>query len=466
VTDRKRAAGTRIGPRAEPVADSELGRLFDVLASFRHIILAVSGGPDSMALMHLVSRWRALHEGDTLPDIEVATVDHGLRAESSDEARWVGARAREFGFRHKTLVWKGEKPLAGVEEAAREARYLLLAGYAAGRRAKRVAVVTAHTEDDQAETLLMRLARGSGIDGLSSMPSRRRLGEDSDVELVRPLLAIPKRRLVAALKAADIAWLEDPSNERLDFERARLRAAHENLAALGLTSDKLALSARRLARARAVLDQALKPLAATVDVHEGIFASIDLRTFADAAAELRVRLLMRVLRAFGGDAKPPRLAKVESLADALSASCADAANVAFTLGGCIIRASPRSIRVFREGDRGDLPQVEIEPGREVLWDGRFHVGIAAKKMLNDAGVSTSVTVRALGASAYATLRRRLPKSPHGPARALAALPSFWSGDRLIAVPQLAFDAIGAAGKAGGRGDLCNSRFVGWERTDT
>jgi tRNA(Ile)-lysidine synthase len=460
---RKPGGGTRLEPRAEPVADSELDRLFEVFASFHHVILAVSGGADSMALMYLASRWRTLHEGDKLPELEVVTVDHRLRAESVAEARWVGARAREFGFRHKTLVWTGEKPAAGIEEAAREARYRLLAAYATQCRAERVAVVTAHTEDDQAETFLMRLARGSGIDGLSCMPARRPLEGAEGTELVRPLLAIAKRRLVATLKTADIAWVEDPSNERLDFERARLRAARESLAALGLTSDKLALSARRLARARVVLEQALEPLAAAVDVNDGIFASIDRRIFADAAVELRVRLLVRVLKAFGGDAKPPRLVKVEGLADALSAKGVEAANVALTLGGCIIRANARSIRVYREGAPGDLPQIEIEPGRDALWDGRFRVGIASAKMLNDAGVSTRVMVRALGGSAYATLRARPPRKPNAPARALAALPSFWSGDQLIAVPQLAFQAQGALRKGGRSSDLCSSVFVGWER---
>jgi tRNA(Ile)-lysidine synthase len=456
--------GARIEARAEPIGDQELDRIFDVLFAFDHIILAVSGGADSMALMHLASRWRRLHGGGTLPEMEVVTVDHRLRPESAAEARWVGARARELGFRHKTLVWSDEKPSSGIEDAARQARYRLLAEQAAGRRDRRVVVVTAHTEDDQAETFLMRLARGSGIDGLSGMPARRRLDEAGEAELVRPLLRIGKRRLVATLRAAGIAWVEDPSNECPEFERARLRAASETLAALGLTSDKLAVSAGRLARARAVLDQALEPLAAAVEINDGIFASVDRQTFAGAAAELRVRLLIHILRAFGGDTTPPRLVKVEALADALAARDAQGENVALTLGGCIVRAGTRSIRVYREGDRGDLPQVEVAAGGEALWDRRFHVRIASKKMLNDAGVSTSITVRALGANAYATLRAGLPKQPSVPARAVAALPSFWAGERLIAVPQLDFDATGAAGKPGGRGGLCSSRFVGWERT--
>lgn len=454
-------AGGRVAPRAEPVTDGEAGRLFELLAPFRHLILAVSGGADSMALMYLASRWRTSGDTHDQRTFEVVTIDHGLRPESAAEARWVGQRARELGFRHKILVWREEKPATGIEAAGRAARYRLLGAHAESSKRRPVAVVTAHTEDDQAETLLMRLARGSGIDGLSCMAARRRLDESGDAELVRPLLGIGKRRLVATLQAAGMAWVEDPSNECLDFERARLRSAREELAAIGLTSDKLALSARRLARARDVVEQALESLVAAVDVHGGVYASVDRAIYAAAAPELRVRLLMRMLSAFGGEAKPPRLVQVEALMDALAAPGADLAS---TLGGCIVKASATSIRVYREAKPGALAEIELGPGEDAVWDGRFRVALASARMLNAAGVSKKVTVRALGARAYATVRGQIGRHAPVPARAAAALPSFWEGNKVIAVPQLNFSA--APADAGSNAKvLCSAIFVGWQARD-
>jgi tRNA(Ile)-lysidine synthase len=444
---------------AEPVTNHELGRLFQGLERFRRIILAVSGGADSMALMHLVVGWAQGLEGET-PAIEVVTVDHGLRPRSAEEAAWVEARARALGLAHTTLVWSEKKPRAGIQEAAREARYRLLAEYVLGSRAGRpAAVVTAHTEDDQAETLLMRLARGSGIDGLSAMPARRPLADEADVEIVRPLLAMPKTRLLATLKARALDWVEDPSNDCLDYERVRLRAAKSELAALGLANDKLALSARRLARAREALDVATSDLVlAAVDSHEGVFASIDRAAFLAAAPELRVRVLMRVLKAFGGGAKAPRLVKVESLAEELGGH----EKVALTLGGCLIRARAKDISVFREQDRYDLPQIQLEPGSGAIWDRRFRVSLGSARKLAAAGVKQPVMVRALGAGAYATLRARLAPAGRPPSQAAATLPSFWAGEELIAVPQLgpADRALKGSSKRGH--GLCRAEFIGWE----
>ena len=146
--------------------------------SFPTVILAVSGGADSMAMLYLAARWakRQPEEGGKLV---VATVDHGLRSESRREAQWVGEQARAMGLAHEILAWEGSKPSTGVQDAAREARYRLLSELAQRYRPSgSVAVVTAHTEDDQAETFLMRLARGSGLDGLAAMsaspPARSR----------------------------------------------------------------------------------------------------------------------------------------------------------------------------------------------------------------------------------------------------------------------------------------------------
>jgi tRNA(Ile)-lysidine synthase len=389
--------------------------------------------------------------------VEVVTVDHGLRAESASEARFVETRARGLGLAHATLVWSGAKAKSGIQDAAREARYRLMAAHAASKRITPAAIVTAHTEDDQAETLLMRLARGSGADGLSAMTVRRRLGGYDGIEIVRPLLTLGRDRLLATLSSAGMDWVDDPSNASLDFERVRLRAARPELDALGLTSQNVALSARRLARARAALDASAEDLAhRSADVNDGIFASIERAQLRAAPPEIAIRVLARVLTAFGGEAKAPRLAKVEALADALAGK----GKVGATLGGCIITADSRAIRVYREFERQDLPELVLEAGSSAIWDNRFKVGLASARALKARGLRGRIVVRALGARAYATLRPQLAASSHIPVRAAASLPSFWADGALIAVPQLRFKARWEVSR-GGHG-LCKAVFVGWE----
>ena len=189
---------TPAGDAAEPLRDDELAALFSPLASFPVAILAVSGGADSVALMRLAARWQKRHAPHVI--LQVATVDHGLRANARKEADWVAQQAAALGFEHATLTWRGDKPATGIQDAARQARYRLLAEHARAAAASGpVAVVTAHTEDDQAETLLMRLARGSGLDGLTAMAEQRVI--EADCVLLRPLLGVSGARLRATLEA-------------------------------------------------------------------------------------------------------------------------------------------------------------------------------------------------------------------------------------------------------------------------
>jgi tRNA(Ile)-lysidine synthase len=415
-------------------------RIASALAPFRRVVLAVSGGSDSMALMTLVARWVASGDAPRGLAVDVATVDHGLRAESGREAEWVAARAKELGFSHTTLVWAGEKPGRGIQERAREARYALLAAHA--KRLARsgsggpVAVVTAHTADDQAETLIMRLGRGSGLDGLAGMAPSRPLLPDGSVLLVRPLLGVSKSDLARLLAETGVDFLRDPSNERLQFERVRVRAAAAHLSALGLSNDKLALSASRLMRARDALERLTgERLAALADLHGGAYASLDREAWLREPVELRVRMLVRLLTAFGGDARPAQLSQVE----ALEAELARARPMAQTLAGCIVSQGRTTLRLYREPGRRKLPELTISPGEEVLWDWRFRIKYEAA---DEAEAETGdmlgpVVVRPLGLQAYATLRGELAPQDRPPARAADGLPAIWSGDRLIAVPSLA-----------------------------
>lgn len=449
-TDAAGDGGGTLVSTVEPIAESEIGPLFASLTPFSVLILAVSGGADSMAMMHLAARWSELHP-DPFRTIVVATVDHDLRPESRREAEWVAGEAHAIGIAHELLSWTGVKPTSGIQDAARAARYRLLAELAwrlAG--AEPAAIVTAHTVNDQAETFLMRLARGSGIDGLTGMSASRLLGREAHCRLVRPLLGVDAARLRATLQAHGRAWIEDPSNDCDRFERVRLRKAFAPLQAAGLTAGKIALSARRLERARAALEAGADALgtAAELDVHEGMFASLQTQVLRSAPEELRVRLMARLIAAFGGQDEPVRLARLEALIARMQEESFEAA----TLGGCIVLRQADEIRVFREPGRTGLPEIALTPGRFAVWDRRFRVGVAPE-------LGTPVCVRALGGPGFAALRRHLRNGgPLPPARAAATLPAFWRDDELLAVPSLA--PLASAPAARGRKDgLCSAEFL-------
>jgi tRNA(Ile)-lysidine synthase len=439
-------------PVAAPIADAELDALFAPLRPFSLLILAVSGGADSMALLHLVSRWSQLNP-DPRRRVLVATVDHGLRPGSRAEAERVAHTARALGLEHEVLSWEGAKPATGLQDAARGARYRLLAELAwrtGGRQP--AAIVTAHTEDDQAETLLMRLARGSGLDGLAGMSASRLVEPAGTGTLLRPLLATSRARIEVTLRALGITWIEDPSNECDRFERVRLRKARAGLDAIGLTSDKVALSAKRLARAREALEAGANELAAAarLDLHGGMYASLDAHAFASGAEELRLRLLARLLAAFGGQHEPARLAKLEALVGRLGEADFEAA----TLGGCIVARHGTDIRVMREPGRTPLSELVLAPGDRAVWDRRFGVAVAP-------GLAASVVVRALGAPQFAALRRDLDTpTAWPPSLAATTLPAFWRRDgTLLTVPQLRGLSGAPPEWSSGDGELCSAEFL-------
>jgi len=440
----------------DPVRDDELGALFSPLADFPLVILAVSGGADSTAMMHLAARWaRRRGRGDATPAFVVASVDHGLRANSGAEAEWIIGEARKLGFEARLLEWSGDKPATGIQDAARNARYRLLADLARTYGITgRAAVVTAHTEDDQAETLLMRLARGSGLDGLAGMAPARALDEDGKVVLLRPLLGIAGARLRATLRAAGVPWIEDPSNEADRFERVRIRKAAGVLSGLGFDNDKLAMSARRLGRVRDAIEYALAGLKERVhlDLHGGAFASFIYGEWTAAPAELRLRLLTRLIASYGGEADPVRLAQLE----ALDARMLEAEFEGATLGGAVVSPHGENVRVWREMGRGGPEKLKLQPGTAAVWDRRFRVSMPA-------GEGVPVEVRALGLAAFSELRQRAERKPWPdpavPAAAAAGLPAFWQGETLLTVPYFT-GSDGAPARWAGMAGLYSAEFLG------
>ncbi len=319
-----------------PIADRELSILFSEFSDFRRVILAVSGGPDSMALLSLAARWRAARKNG--PALVAATIDHRLRREAKKEAAAVARLAKRLNVPHHTLAWAGKKPKAGLQEAARAARYSLLLGLA--RKAGADAIATAHTRDDQAETILHRIARGSGIGGLAGIRRRR---ERDGIVLLRPLLEIAKTRLIATLRQARISFADDPSNRDPRFLRARLRELAPGLEREGINAAKLALLARRLARANAAIEQvaAEEWKRALCGVSRGVL-EFDAPSYFALPAEIALRLLGRAIDGTGHEG-PAELRKLEALQQALADANAANRLLKRTLAGAVVELDGRRL---------------------------------------------------------------------------------------------------------------------------
>jgi len=344
-----------------PISALDAKRLFADWKAAPAAVLAVSGGPDSIALMWLAARWRrALARG---PRLIAVTVDHGLRPEAAAEAREVRRLARALDLPHRTLRWTGAKPKTGLPAAARAARYRLLAQ--AARSSGATHILTAHTRDDQAETLLMRMLRGSGIAGLAAMA---RETERDGVQLARPLLQVSKSQLIATLNKAGIGFAEDPTNRDLNFTRPRLRQLMPVLAAEGGDSRNLARLAARLARANAAVEVLVDGAERFLDLKLGdrkglpggfdargfdakVFDAkvFDTRAFAAMPEEIRLRLLKRAIDRFGHEG-PAELGKVEALLSQLDHAVAEQtkgspARLKQTLAGALVSLTGERIRV-------------------------------------------------------------------------------------------------------------------------
>jgi tRNA(Ile)-lysidine synthase len=335
---------------ARPVDNREADRLFAGLTDAPALVLAVSGGADSTALMMLAARWRKRHKRG--PQLVAVTVDHGLRAQAAKEAATVKRLAGTLGIPHRTVKWKGGKPASGIQAKARAARYDLLAKEA--RRVGATHIVTAHTLDDQAETVMFRLARGSGLTGLAAMARATSLG---DLVLARPLLELPKARLVATLAARRVAFAEDPSNADPKYTRVRWRVLMPQLAAEGLHAPRLATLALRMRRADAALDRMVAAVAARVVVVEpGRALGLDAALFADLPEEVALRLLGRMTAAVGNEGEV-ELGKLESLVFALSEALSAGVRFRRTLAGAMITLARGRIVVERAPARRKPPQM-------------------------------------------------------------------------------------------------------------
>lgn len=365
----------------------------------RRIGVAVSGGSDSLALLHLLHAWGQV-------PLTVATVDHGLRPEAAHEADRVAEICDELGVLHQTLAWKGWDGKGNLQDQARQNRYSLLADWAAAEGCD--TVVLGHTMDDQAETFLMRLSRSSGIDGLSGMDRRIwRYGQRFD----RPLLSVRRVELREYLSELGVDWTDDPSNEDARFDRVKARNALAALEEMGLRPEDITHSMTNLSLAALELRDRASEIAEKICKEvtgDLIFDRAGLRRLNP---EMQHRLFSKALMFISSEVYPPRR---EAIWDAESAMFQGRNH---TLHGCLILVSDMTIRLTRE-----WKAVECATGpTDQPWDTRWHI---------DGPHAPTFEIRALGEAVKDTPWRETGL----PRQSLLASPAIWAGKTLIAAP--------------------------------
>lgn len=366
---------------AVPLGDAEFASLLSATGPFEarpRLAVGVSGGADSLALALLASRWARARGGEVV----ALTVDHGLRPDSAAEAVRVGEWLAAHHVSHRVLSWIGPKPGTGIQDAARGARRDLL--FAHCRAAGILHLLLGHQRDDQAETLLLRLAADSGRDGLAAIS---RIVETPDLRLIRPLLDVPHARLAVTLRALGQAWVEDPSNRNQRFGRV---TARQMLGAAGDVSDTVRAFGGERAEREAETAALLARIAA---IYPEGYAQLDGPALCAAAPEIGRRALARVLMTIGGGAYPPREARLERLHHMIRTGTLTAGR---TLAGCRVIARRSHLLVVRE-PAAAVGTVPISATGTYSWDDRFVIAVAG------AAAPAGTCVQALGATGWAAL---------------------------------------------------------------
>lgn len=394
------------------------------MAAFRlwpgaKIAVAVSGGADSMALLRFLQKW----SDENHVTLHALTVDHCLRDASAGEAAQVGAWSAMLGVAHTTLQWDEGAALRGqprsVQSDAREARYGLLTAWCAAHDVTHLFI--GHHADDQIETFLLRLSRGSGVDGLAAMAS---MSVRDGIVIARPLLSFAKAELVAVCRDAGQGWIEDPSNENTASTRVRFRQSRALLAREGLTDERLLATVAHLQRAKAALDYAVAGLLTSACVWDDLgVATLHIPSFAAAPEEIALRALSRVLVGASWHVYGPRFDGLERIHQRLTSGPWQNA----TLHGAVLEREGDLLRVFRES--AAIPDATEIKSSSFVWDGRFRMSLPKSD-------TRLLTVRSLSPAVWREIAEGAADSPagHAPARIRANLPAIYDNHGLLAVP--------------------------------
>ena len=383
--------------------------------TYPKIAVAVSGGGDSLALTALMQEWITTHNGEML----TLTVDHKLRTESTAEAKEVQKLLHARGITHDILTWEGDKPLTHVQETARKARYKLLISACVQHGFPVLAV--AHNLEDQIETFWMRLAHGSGLDGLSAMAPIRTI---EGISIIRPVLPFSRKQLRATCLKHNMNHVEDPSNNNKKYLRPQLREFENLLEKEGLTPKRLAMTIQKLEDARQALQvMTEKAFDECVLLHPEGYATLKTKEWKKSPREIQRRILAKTLIILSPQPYPAGFEAIEQ-------TRIDLQNQSFagkTLSGCELFPKRKGDILLARESNAIEDRVRVQEG--MIWDGRFIIS----------GFSTkSLDIGALGEQGLCGIKKDIMNFKTLPFKIKQALPALWQGDNLLAVPHLGY----------------------------
>ncbi|MEC9077357.1 MAG: tRNA lysidine(34) synthetase TilS [Pseudomonadota bacterium] len=373
-----------------------------------HIAVALSGGSDSTAMLYLLRDWSEVCEAK----ITALIVDHKLRPNSTDEALLIQKKTQELGVECYILTWTDTKPSGGIQAAAREARYNLLGKWCLNHGVLHLLV--GHTKDDQKETVFMRSMHGSGEFGLAGMAAQRQMGWG---RIIRPCLRFSGASLRRYLQEKGLAWIEDPSNLDTRFERVRIRRELNNRVDYE-ELDNASLTAIRGAIER----KTSKFLAGAAMIFNTGYATVESEALLSLPSDIAQRVLGNLCAAIGGSLYLPRRAKSLTLLTQLGAGKFPGR----TLHGCYLIQKNGQLVIFREWRRCITQRIPADCVSK--WDSRFSFRLPP---------IPGVSVGPLG-DFYSLIKSTDVKNIPVPRPAIMALPAFFRGKTLLAVPHLDF----------------------------
>ncbi len=321
--------------------------------------IAVSGGSDSLALMYLTAAWAK----KASRSLVVLSIDHGLRKESKSECKLVEERAKALNIPHRTVEWS-DKPRGNLQKVAREARHKIIKDWAISQKLS--GVLLGHTLDDNVETFILRLIRGSGVDGLAGISPDRFI---NGVRIFRPLLNFSRNTLQQYLETKGYTWVDDPSNRDRRFDRVKVRQILSELQGLGLSKKRLLTTANHMRRAQDFLTREtfrMSERCVRQEVWGGL--SISLEPFLEISKEIQLRILSAGLMWVSGKVYKPRYENMDRL---LTSILDREINSSRSLMGVLVREERHNILLIR--DFSALSDVRLHTNSEIQWDGRWQI---------------------------------------------------------------------------------------------